>query len=181
MKERDCLQVLAQLDAVVARLQPVVEQDQAFASLAIDSSTNTVTVYRVGASTGQTAACLAVDRGGAGLEFREAILSKAQVDQLTQRISEDWRQLWSQGVRLNRAGGHGRGGPFQIGVQDAARHRAFLLGRYGQYGPGTVEVVEQPPLIPFLAAGPAGDPAAARQAEPRSGDEPRSPGAMRPA
>ena len=102
---------------------------------------------------------------GAGLEFREAILTKAQVDQLTQRIDRDWQQLWSQGVRINRFGGRPCG-PFQIGVEDAARHRAFLLERYGQYGPGTVEVVEQPPLIPFGAAGPAGDPAAARQANP---------------
>jgi len=67
MKEPDHFQVQERLHAVVARLQPVVEQDQAFASLAIDLSTNTVTVYRVGGSTGQTAAYLAVDRGGAGI------------------------------------------------------------------------------------------------------------------
>jgi hypothetical protein len=143
MKEQDRLQVQERLHAVVTRLQPVVEQDQAFASLAIDSLTNTVTVYRVGGSTGRTAAYLAVDRGGAALEFRQAILTKAQVDQLAQRIDGDWRQLLSQGVEITTWGGYRRGGPFRIGVVDAARHRAFLLERYGQCGPGTVAIVEQ--------------------------------------
>ena len=99
MKERELLQA-AQLDAVARRLDKVAAQDPSFSNIAIDTSTNTVTVYRVGASTGQTAAYLAVDRGGAGLEFRQAILTKAQVDQLAQRIDRDWRQLLSQGVEI---------------------------------------------------------------------------------
>ena len=161
MRERDRLQAQARLGAVVARLRLAAEQDPSFSSVAIDAATNTVTVYRVGGSTGQTAAYLAVDRGGAAVEFREAILSKAQVDQLRRRIDGDWQQLRSQGVKINRFAGDARGGPFQIGVEDAAKHRAFLLERYGQYGPGTVEVVEQPPPIPLLGSGPAGDPATA--------------------
>jgi len=58
MKEQERLQVQAKLLPVVQRLDKVAAQDPSFASLAIDSLTNTVTVYRVGGRTGQTAAYL---------------------------------------------------------------------------------------------------------------------------
>jgi hypothetical protein len=119
------------LDLVAMQLEKMAaEQDASFSGVAIDSETNTVTVYRVGGDVGQAAVYRTVQAGGASIEVRPALLTKAQRDQISARIDAEFAELGRQGIRITSyGGGAGRGGRYRIGVVNAPPNSAARSSR----------------------------------------------------
>lgn len=127
------------LNEVQEKLRPVADSVEAsflsdpdFANISMDASRNTVIVYREGGETSAARLRLpATNPVGASVQIRAALLGKARVEALVERITQDQSALQASGVEVVTWGPDGEGGPFRIGVKDDLAHaRAVLRIRY---------------------------------------------------
>ncbi|HEX6683378.1 MAG TPA: hypothetical protein VF062_11310 [Candidatus Limnocylindrales bacterium] len=133
------------LIAAAETVKAAAVADPGFAEVRIDTGRQEVVVYRVAgaepAATGRYRS-VSVPTGGLPVRIAPALLTRAQSGELNARLDADWRALWQEGIEVQHYGPGMEGGPFQIGVKDAEKHRASLVARYGIFGAGTVSVAE---------------------------------------
>ena len=139
------------------KLRPVADSveasfraDPAFSNVSMDASSNSLIVYREGGASAAARARLpSANPTGAKVEIRAAFLSKARVDDLIERITQDQKTLQAAGVDLISWGGDGEGGPFHIGVKKDPDHALTVLRAQYPAFASAIDVSVRTSPVPF--------------------------------